>query len=1049
MTVDPNRCPDCAEPLTAAPTCASCGLLLRGPLALRLWQVSNDLDRLERHRLQLIAQLRQAGAQAAAAPAAPAAPGAAPAAPGVPGVPAGPTPTATAVTAATAAAWTSGGPAAPAAPATGYQSAYATGTAADRPGAWRAPAPPRARKEWTPQRVQNLLLLTGAALLVVAAIAFTAFTWGRLPLPARGAIMLAVTAVTGWSARWVYRRGLTASAEAIALLTVVFAAIDAYAAWAANLAGLHDTDPATYWSVASGVLAAFSAGFARVLPVRSLRYAALVAAQLPLAITAVRLPGLTFAERGAFLVVQAGALGAAGYRLGETAVAARVSGAFNWALGAGLALTTAYGVSGKADVRLAAVVVVGAGAVALLWPGDRTRPAAVATAAVVLAAVAPARLTVLPVQIPAVIAAVGLLALVAAAAVDRAWRVGPALVGAGTVGVAFAAVSPWAAQVVTLPFTWLVRPWQFEADVAARAAIAEDGTVWGGTVVTLAVVAVSLVAAVVTAEVVRRWTSALWAIVPLAALTVLLVPLGFAWSFRAALSCYVAIGVAALAASWARRLVFLAYPASVVLAVATAWSLADRTTTLVVLAVVTVAYALYAAGYDVAREAASAAAAAGVCGYAAALAAARGAPPDRIGFVVATATFALMAASAVLGGRVLSLEVVAGAGYAVGLALSAGDPGWLAWTLAGGALVAGASAVRRRPLAPVAALLAAGCSAAAATAFGLEPAQAGFVVALTACAIVGAGAVLRYGDVSVVGAVAYAAGVVAAAPDVVSLSYALGAGALTAAAAAYRDRELAAASAALGIACAGTTSYALGAPLDQAGFVVALASAAALGAGWLLRGTAGETVEGVAAAGYVAALALSGTDPGWLSWVLLAGGLTALAAGLRPERRFANWVAVVLLTAWSWDRLWLENVEMPEAYAAPVAALLLWLGHARRRRDPGTGSWTAYGRGLGVAFAPTTYLVLTDPGVTRPVCLAIAGTVVLLAGVKERLQAPLTIGASALGVDALVQLAPVAVALPKWATIGALGLLVIAVGVTYEDRRRDVAKLREEFESLV
>jgi hypothetical protein len=905
MTVDPNRCPDCGGTLTGAPHCAECGLLVRGPLALRLWQVDNEIDRLTQTRATLVAALRPGGI--------------APTAPTVP-------------------------------------------TSPSAPPAYRAPAPqwtpPKPRQEWTPQRVQNLLLATGALLLVVAAIAFTAFQWGRLPIPARGALMLAATGVAAWSAHWTYRRGLTASAEAIGLIAVLFGAIDAYAAHRANLAGLRDVDPATYWSVASGVLAAASAAYGRVLPVRSVRYAALAGIQLPLLITAFRIDGLTAAERGAFLTVQAAALGAAAYRLGGTAYAARVAGAVNWAAATLLALTTAYESGTTADVRVAALVLLATGAAALLWPGDRTVPAGVATAYAVVAAMAPAALELTTVQLPAAIAAAGLLAVVAGAVIPYAWRLGPVAVGTATVAVSLAAVAPWVLQVLVLPFSWAGEPWGLAGDRPVREAIAADGTTWGGSVVALGVVAVAALTAVLAAELAGRRRDARWVVVTLASSAVLLGPLGFATSYRVALAWYVAAGAGGLTTSFVLRRVVVAAPATIVLAVATAWSLADEGATLVVLVAVAMAYGAYAAAYATPREPAAGISAAAASGYAVALALSRGVPVERAGFVLATAAFALMAAGAVLGGRVRSVEGVAGAAYVVALGLAAADPGWLAWTLGGGALVAGASAFR--------------------------PGR----------------------------------------------------------------RGLASPAAALAIACAGTAAYAFGAPLDRTGFVVALAAAAAVGVGALLRGPDGDLVELVAGAAYAVAVLLAADDLGWLSWVLAAGGVTALANALRADRRWLNWVATVLLTAWSWDRLYLADVDVPEAYAAPVAALALALGHLRRRREPETGSWTAYGRGLAVAFAPTTYLVVADPGVTRPVLLGIAGLAVLLAGVRERLQAPLTIGAAALAVDALVQLAPVAAALPKWATIGAAGLVVIAVGVTYEDRRRDVTRLREAFESF-
>ncbi|HEU0130183.1 MAG TPA: hypothetical protein VFQ85_04235, partial [Mycobacteriales bacterium] len=326
VVLDPHRCPDCRAALTGGRTCPGCGLLVTGPVAARLWDVTVQLVRLRGERERLLTLLRPGGAatapEAAGERAVP--PQLATRAAAAPAAPAAATPAAdpdaawAAAFGETAPAWT----------------AERRETAAP---AHRAPAArwaqPRPRREWTPQRVQNLLLAVGALLLVTAAIAFTALAWGRLPIAARGAVMLAVTALSGYAADRVLRRGLTASAEAIALLTVLFGVVDAYAARRANLGGLAGTDGATYWSVASGVLAAGAAGFARLVPTRSVRWASLAGAQLPLAITALRVPDWTFAERGAVLVAQAAGLVYAARWLRGTAVAARACGLANYTAG--------------------------------------------------------------------------------------------------------------------------------------------------------------------------------------------------------------------------------------------------------------------------------------------------------------------------------------------------------------------------------------------------------------------------------------------------------------------------------------------------------------------------------------------------------------------------------------------------------------------------------------------------------------------------------------------------------------------------------------------
>ena len=902
---DPNRCPDCDAVLDGAATCPSCGLPLRGPTAVRLWQVSIQLERLARERESLLRSLRS-----------------------------GETPP----------------------PVTGAPVPQAPQM--QRPNVWREAPAPKPRKEWTPQRVQNVLLGTGALLLVVAAIAFTAFAWGRLPIPARAAVMLGITGIAGWSARWVYKRGLTASAEAIALVAVLFGVVDAYAARRANLGGLAGTDGPTYWSVATGVLAAASAAFARVVPVRSLRWFALAAAQLPLAITAARLDGVdvTLAERGGYFVVQAALLAAGARYLGGTAWGARWCALGNWVLGGALAVTTAYGSADRGEVLVAAAILLAAGAVALLWPGDRALPAAATTLLATVAALAPAALAMNRDDLPAAVAAAALLTVVAAAQVPRAWRVGPLGIGLGTTGVALAMVLPAVAQAVLLPFSWAAEAWTIDGDPGSRTALTPYGDEWAGTLVTLAVVAVAALAVAVAGAALRR--PARWWVVGFAGTAVLMVPLAFAWTFRGALTWYVVAGLAGLVASFVLKRAVVAFPTTIVLAVATGWALADEGATLVVLLAVTVAYALYAGLLPAAREWAAAIAASGAVGYAAAVAAFRDAPVDRVGFSVALAAVGLLAADEVLGRRVRSVAVVAAVAYPVGLLLAGIDTGWLAWTLGIGTVAAALAALRpeRRLLVPVAA--------------------------------------------------------------------------------------------SLGIACVGAAAYAFGTPDPRVAFFVALACAAAVGAGAWLRGQAGDLTECVAALGYAVALLLCVEDLGWLSWVLAVGGVTAFANGMRRDRRALNWVATALLTAWTWDRLWLEDVKVPEAYAAPIAVLLLGLGHLRRLREPETSSWAAYGRGLVAAFLPTCLLIFDDPGLTRPVLLAIGGLVVLLAGLRERLQAPLTVGAVALALDALNELAPVAARLPRWATIGAVGLAVIAVGVTYEDRRRDVERLRDAYDSL-
>lgn len=269
-----------------------------------------------------------------------------------------------------------------------------------------------------------------------------------------------------------------------------------------------------------------------------------------------------------------------------------------------------------------------------------------------------------------------------------------------------------------------------------------------------------------------------------------------------------------------------------------------------------------------------------------------------------------------------------------------------------------------------------------------------------------------------------------------------GAQPLTAAAAALATGELAAVGAARGLAA------------DQVGGLLLLAVAGSLGLAAVLsrsgeldrsRAPALEAVAGLA--GLVAA-ALAVRDAGWLSWVLAGCAVAALATALRPDRRAVAAAGGLLLSASSWVRLADAGVTAPEPYVLPLAAVALVLGHLRRRSAPATRSWQAYGPGLSVLLLPSLLASSGDDGLTRSLLVGAAALVVLLIGARERLQAPLALGALVLAVDALQLLGPVAAALPRFASIGAAGTLLLVVGATYEQRLREVSRLRASYDAL-
>jgi hypothetical protein len=235
-------------------------------------------------------------------------------------------------------------------------------------------------------------------------------------------------------------------------------------------------------------------------------------------------------------------------------------------------------------------------------------------------------------------------------------------------------------------------------------------------------------------------------------------------------------------------------------------------------------------------------------------------------------------------------------------------------------------------------------------------------------------------------------------------------------------------------------------PSHLAPLVLLVPVAAAL---WAAR-TAGATRVTAEVSGGVAALVAVGLavpDAPVLALVLALTGVIVAGTAVRPDRRPAGRVAAALFVLAAWVRLAAWEVSVPEAYALPVAVPALVVGVLRRRRDPRTSSWTAYGPALAAGLLPSLVAAWGDAHWQRPLLLGAGALLVTLSGARHHLRAPLLLGGSVLALVALHELAPylvqVAGALPRWAPPALAGLLLLALGATYEQRLRDVRRVRE------
>ena len=208
-------------------------------------------------------------------------------------------------------------------------------------------------------------------------------------------------------------------------------------------------------------------------------------------------------------------------------------------------------------------------------------------------------------------------------------------------------------------------------------------------------------------------------------------------------------------------------------------------------------------------------------------------------------------------------------------------------------------------------------------------------------------------------------------------------------------------------------------------------------------------VDAGAATGVVG-LALAGLGaapldqaPTWAAvYLTLAGAAGCVAAVLQPDRRRLGWAGGFLLAAASWVRLADVGVREPEPYTLPAAVALLVLGVVQLHRRADDDTVRTLGPGLGLALTPSLLWVLDDPTTLRSLVLGLACLGLVVAGLRLRWTAPLLFGAVVGAAIVLRSAAPyVGDAVPRWATIGTVGVLLLALGITWEERVREARML--------
>jgi hypothetical protein len=177
-----------------------------------------------------------------------------------------------------------------------------------------------------------------------------------------------------------------------------------------------------------------------------------------------------------------------------------------------------------------------------------------------------------------------------------------------------------------------------------------------------------------------------------------------------------------------------------------------------------------------------------------------------------------------------------------------------------------------------------------------------------------------------------------------------------------------------------------------------------------------------------------------------AGALAVLGAALfgyavRTERAPARAGGCTALVVAVWAAAGSAGVSVPEAYSLTLAAvLLLYSGH-RLRRDE---SWSSWGPALVVAYGPSVFLALVEPGLSRMLLVVAAATLTTVAGTAWAVRAPFVVGAASLVTVAVGRLAAV-LPTPGLFAVAIAGAVLLGVGAGYENRRR---RAREAVASL-
>lgn len=168
------------------------------------------------------------------------------------------------------------------------------------------------------------------------------------------------------------------------------------------------------------------------------------------------------------------------------------------------------------------------------------------------------------------------------------------------------------------------------------------------------------------------------------------------------------------------------------------------------------------------------------------------------------------------------------------------------------------------------------------------------------------------------------------------------------------------------------------------------------------------------------------------SFVLVAAGVLTLVYAAAPTRLPFAYLGSLAISAGTANLMREAGVETTEAYTAPLALLLAAIGLVQWTRHKTLPTSLTMGPALAVAMGPSLLTSLGDGDELRLAAVTIAAIVILLVGLANRWQAPVTAGGLVLVVVAVTQGGPYVAYVPGWITLGAAGAALLTAGVAWE-----------------